>query len=34
MLLRAIHAFSGSDGGGAGKPGPRPHVSRMSFGIT
>ena len=32
--MRAIHAFNGSDGGGAGKSGPRPQVSRMSVGIT
>ena len=34
MLLRAIHAFSGSDGGGCGKLMPRPQVRRMSLGMT
>ena len=34
MLLRAIHAFSGSAGGGPGKSMPRPQTRRMSFGMT
>ena len=30
----AIHAFSGSAGGGPGNDGPRPQVSRIHFGTT
>ena len=33
MLLRAIHAFSGSAGGGSGKCMPRPQTKRMSLGM-
>ena len=33
MQLCAIHAFSGSAGGGLGKLMPRPQTSRMSFGM-
>jgi len=34
QLWPVIQLFSGSAGGGPGKSGPRPHVYRMSFGIT